>query len=377
MPLNNVDLYRIDGTLGSVSNIQTAAINNGPIAGSRNRIINGDMRIDQRNNGALVTLTAQGYVLDRWYQSMPSSSKYSVIRSTTAPAGFTNSLRIASLSSYTVQSNETFYLGQRIEGYNVDDLSWGTASAKTVTLSFWVYSSLTGTFGGALTSFPAGNRAYPFTYAVPSANTWTYVTVTVPGDTTGTWATDNGQSISVAFSIGSGSSYSAAAGSWATGQFTSATGSTSILGTNGATLFITGVQLEPGTIATPFERRSYGQELTLCQRYYEHSSGSTESNWKVLTWEYTDGVISRARANQTTDFFANYRVEKRVAPTHTWYSATGVAGNAAWENPGVTNLTNLTGLSGTTVTRVLARTRSSSVPDGAFLYANWEATAEL
>jgi hypothetical protein len=248
-------------------NLNLPSLNGGPIAGSRNRIINGDMRIDQRYDGALVTLTAQGYVLDRWYQSMPNPSKYSVIRSTTAPVGFTNSLRIASVSSYTVASNETYYLGQRIEGYNISDLSWGTASAKTVTLSFWVYSSLTGTFGGALTSYPNNNRAYPFTYTISSANTWTYVTVTAPGDTTGSWLTDNNSGISVTFSIGSGSSFSAAAGSWATGQFTSATGATSILGTNGATLFITGVQLEPGTVATPFERRSYGQELALCQRY--------------------------------------------------------------------------------------------------------------
>jgi len=312
MPLNNVDLYRIDGTVGSVSNIQTTAINGGPIAGNRNRIINGDMRIDQRNNGALVTLTAQGYVLDRWYQSMPNPSKYSVIRSTTAPVGFTNSLRITSVSSYTVASNETYYLGQRIEGYNVSDLNWGSASAKTVTLSFWVYSSLTGTFGGALTSYPNNNRAYPFTYTISSANTWTYVTVTAPGDTTGTWLTDNNLGISVTFSIGSGSSFSATAGSWATGQFTSATGATSILGTAGATLFITGVQLEPGSTATPFERRSYGQELALCQRYFYR----TDKGFSL------QGYGTAAGAN--TYAHLTHPVTMRAAPTASATFTSGV-----------------------------------------------------
>ena len=259
-------------------------INGGPLAGTRNRIINGDMRIDQRNDGASVTLAAQGYVLDRWYQSMPSSSKYSVIRSTTAPAGFTNSLRIASLSSYTVQSNETFYLGQRIEGYNVSDLNWGTASAETVTLSFWVYSSLTGTFGGALTSYPNNNRAYPFTYAISSANTWTYVTVTAPGDTTGTWLTGNNLGISVTFSIGSGSSFSATAGSWATGQFTSATGATNNTLNAGDVVTATATFSEAVTVdttsGTPYLSLNIGG--TTVQAAYASGSGTT-----ALTFTYT------------------------------------------------------------------------------------------
>lgn len=322
-------------------------INGGPLAGTRNRIINGDMRIDQRNDGASVTLAAQGYVLDRWYQSMPSSSKYSVIRSTTAPAGFTNSLRIASLSSYTVQSNETFYLGQRIEGYNVSDLNWGTASAETVTLSFWVYSSLTGTFGGALTSYPNNNRAYPFTYAISSANTWTYVTVTAPGDTTGTWLTGNNLGISVTFSIGSGSSFSATAGSWATGQFTSATGATSILGTNGATLFITGVQLEPGTVATPFERRSYGQELALCQRYYESQEFGALYGFTISS------------DDQYRSWGAPFAVTKRIAPSISF------------------SLGNITPSSPFTTTKGWVATQSSLGASTGYYVANVALSAEI
>ena len=234
--------------------------------GFRNRIINGDMRIDQRNAGASVTPANGAYTLDRWWHQLSQASKISVQRSTTAPTGFTNSALITSLSAYSVGVNDFFNIIQIIEGFNAADLGWGTANAQTVTVSFWVRSSLTGTFGGSILNNSQA-RAYPFTYAVSAANTWEQKSVTVPGDTSGTWPTDNSGCLRLSFGLGAGTNYSATAGSWQSGVYLSATGATSVVGTNGATFYITGVQIEAGTVASPFERRDYGRELMMCQRY--------------------------------------------------------------------------------------------------------------
>jgi hypothetical protein len=229
------------------------------------------MVIDQRNAGASVTANASGiYTVDRWWAYSGVTSKFTVqqnANSVTPPAGFTNYLGCVSTSAYSVNATDTFLIRQIIEGFNVADLGWGTANAKTVTLSFQVYSSLTGTFGGSLEN-NAENRSYPFTYTVSSANTWTPVSITIAGDTTGTWVTNNGRGILLNFSLGTGSSLSGTAGSWAGATYYSATGATSVVGTNGATFYITGVQLEVGSSATGFEYRQFGQELALCQRYY-------------------------------------------------------------------------------------------------------------
>jgi len=238
-----------------------------------NRIINGAMVIDQRNAGASVTASTTGaftYTLDRWNYLASAASKYSIQQnagSVTPPIGFTNYLGVTSLASTTVASGDYYCIGQFIEGYNIADLGWGTANAKTITLSFWVYSSLTGTFGGALSN-TTQNRSYPFSYTVSSANTWTQINLTIAGDTTGTWNTVNSYGIRLFFSLGMGSTYSGTAGSWAGSAYYSATGATSVVGTNGATFYITGVQLEVGSTATSFDYRPYGTELMLCQRYF-------------------------------------------------------------------------------------------------------------
>jgi hypothetical protein len=275
MALNNVDLYRIDGTLGSVSNVQTAAINNGPIAGSRNRIINGDMRIDQRNAGASVTPSNQ-YVLDRWYYGNSQASKGTIQQNAGAvspPSGFDDYLGFTSSSAYSVLSTDEFFIRQPIEGFNFSDFAFGTASAKSCTVSFWVRSSLTGTFA-AVVKNSASSRSYPFNYTILTANTWEYKTQTIAGDTTGTWVGGtNGIGAYLIFALGAGSTRSGTTGAWASVDVTSTTGATSVVGTNGATFYITGVQLEPGIVATPFERRSYGQELALCQRYFQQLGG--------------------------------------------------------------------------------------------------------
>ena len=237
--------------------------------GMVNRIINGAMMIDQRNAGASVT-TGSGYSLDRWQLNSSQSSKFTVQQnagSVTPPAGFTKYLGVTSSSAYSLGAGDYFNLDHHIEGLNVADLAWGTAGAQPVTLSFWVRSSLTGVFGGSITN-NLFNRSYPYTYNINSANTWEYKTVTIAGDTTGTWAVDNTTGMNVLFGLGVGSTYSGTAGAWAGTNYNSATGATSVVGTSGATFYITGVQLEKGSTATSFDYRPYGQELALCQRYY-------------------------------------------------------------------------------------------------------------
>jgi hypothetical protein len=247
----------------------------------KNRIINGAMVVDQRNAGASVTPTVSTtYTLDRWGYSFTQASKASIQQnagSVTPPVGFSNYYGFTSLSAYSVLSSDIFAIAQFIEGFNTADLNWGTANAKTVTLSFWVRSSLTGTFGGAITNSPV-DRSYPFTYSIPIANTWTFISVTIAGDTTGTWiGATNGIGMRVWLGVGMGSTNSGTAGAWAGADYRSATGATSVVGTNGATFYITGVQLEQNTSATPFERRLYNQELANCQRYYYRISASSNS----------------------------------------------------------------------------------------------------
>ena len=318
------------------------SLNGGPIAGTRNRIINGDMRIDQRNAGASVTPTATGtYTLDRWVSYITQASKYSVQRnagSVATPAGFSNYLGATSLSSYSVTSTDFFDIAQNIEGFNTSDLAWGTANAANVCLSFWVRSSLTGTFGGTISGT---NRYFPFSYAISSSNTWEYKTVAITGDTSGTWATDNSLGIQVRFSLGAGATYLAAAGSWTATPVVGATGQTSVVGTSGATFYITGVQLEPGTVATPFERRSYGQELALCQRYFETSYPSEVAPGSATSAVGIGGISLNVGDLYTSYSPTSFAVVKRVGPTITFYaavtgqlgvlynfSAAGVQGNA-------------------------------------------------
>ena len=256
----------LDGTQG-ITFPDTSRQYNGYF-GFKNRIINGDMRIDQRNAGAAIIPTNGQYTVDRFVFYGTQASKFTCGRgSGGSPDGFSNYLAFTSASAYPVLASDFFAVGQPIEGFNVADLAWGTASAQTVTLSFRVLSSLTGTFGGAIRN-SAATRSYPFTYSVSVANTWTTISVTIPGDTSGTWLTNNGVGLSLTFGLGAGATFSGTAGAWAAGNFVSATGATSVVGTNGATFYVTGVQLEEGVVSTNFDVIPYGTQLQLCQRYY-------------------------------------------------------------------------------------------------------------
>ena len=293
-----------DASGGNTATINSMTPTADSLQGFRNRIINGDMRIDQRNSGAAVTSDG-AYPVDRFIVANGTDGAFSAQRDSSAPAGFINSVKFTTTTAdASLGATQYAYLRQSIEGTNVADLGWGTANAKTVTLSFWVRSSLTGTFGGALWN-SAFNRSYPFTYSISVADTWEYKTVTIAGDTSGTWLTTNGTGVNVGFGLGVGSTYSGTADAWAGAGYVSATGATSVIGTLNATWYITGVQFEVGSVATPFERRPYGEMLMLCQRYYWKITGSTNV-------PFGSGFNSATTQNEIVTFFP---VEMRTAPT--------------------------------------------------------------
>jgi len=286
----------------------------------RNRIINGAMTINQRG----ASNTSAGYSLDRYLITAVSGSKMTVQQSSDAPTGFSNSLLITSSAATTIGSTDYYDIGQRIEGFNTYDLMFGTANAKTITISFWVKSSLTGTFGASLQN-SAQNRSYPFTFTISSASTWTQISTTIAGDTSGTWVgATAGTGMQLLFNLGAGSSSLGTAGAWTAG-YIFPTGEVNILATNGATLQITGLQLEKGSTATSFDYRPYGTELLLCQRYYQVANicGLTggvnnSTNWtgnyyppvtfRSIPTTSTATTATRITNNAVLDYFGSYPI---------------------------------------------------------------------
>jgi hypothetical protein len=292
-----------------ISQVPFAGISN-PV-NFRNRIINGDMSIDQRNTGASITANDNTFAVDRWKIFTSQSSKLTSQQNAgavTPPAGFNYYLGYTSSSAYSITSSDYFIPNQGIEGYNVADLDFGTANAKSITLSFWVRSSLTGTFGGAIRNGSA-NRNYPFTYTISTSNTWEKKSITIAGDTSGTWDKTNGYGLGVQFGLGVGATYSGTAGAWSSNTYYSATGATSLVGTNGATWYITGVQLEAGSQASGFEFMPFDIDLGRCQRYFQFIGGILNAN-----------IANGASTGSTTSVFTiNYQTTMRAAPTNSFY----------------------------------------------------------
>ena len=276
------------------------------IGGRRNLIINGSFAIDQRNGGASVTPANGAVTIDRWKAGAAQSSKFSIDQDAESPAGFNTSMKVTSLSAYTPSSNDHFFIEQEVEGYTAVPLELGSADAKDLSISFWVRSSLTGTFAGSLIN-SARDRSRVFEYTINSADTWEYKTVSFTGDTSGTWLKTNGKGVTLRFSFGAAGTWLQDAGSWSTGNVTASSGSVNLVATNGATLYITGVQLEVGTVATPHEHISYGEQLALCQRYFWRQSYSGSG---------AEGVAPGGAFN-TNEFYTPIRFNTimRAAPT--------------------------------------------------------------
>jgi hypothetical protein len=329
-------------TTAGITTAYIGSVNDGPISGARNKIINGDMRIDQRNAGVSISVSGDPqYTLDRWFGARGTVPNFTAIRSGSSPVGFTSSYLITMGSGTAPGTSGYALIGQRIEGFNTSDLLWGTANAKPVTLSFWVNCSVSGTFG---VSFKNNNAdtTYCTTYTINSTNTWEYKTVTVPGVTTGTWFTDNRWGIEPTWDLGVGTQYSGTAGQVNSGSnYFGVTGTTKLSSTTGATFYLTGVQLEAGTVATPFERRSYGQELALCQRYFEIQ------DVRAVTTAYVAGGYNYHVGS------VRWKVTKRTAPTTNTpsianYQPGGGSGTASVSNQTVDGGLLLSGSTNTT-----------------------------
>ena len=366
----------ISGTNGITLDGQ---FNSASTFGFKNRLINSAMVIDQRNAGASVTPATGAYTLDRWAVEMSQASKFSVQQnagSVTPPTGFKNYLGATSLSAYTVGASEYFVIGQAIEGYNIADLAFGSADAATVTLSFWVRSSLTGTFGGTVLNSGA-SRNYVFSYTINAANTWEQKTVTITGDTSGTWLTTNGAGLFVRFSIGAGSSVTGTAGSWSGTTYRSVTGQTSVVGTNGATFYITGVQLEKGSTATSFDYRPYGTELQLCQRYFEKSFDiGTAVAQNSGTYNGTAAASSPGQLSGMTFGDTRYKVYKRNAATVTFYNPVAANAFARDQNGGVNCTATSAWMAGESAFGISASTGAGSGATNR-IAVHWSADSEL
>jgi hypothetical protein len=342
---------------GATTFNSTLSVNGANVSGFtgfKNRIINPAMVIDQRNAGASVTPTNSQYLVDRWMATLTQASKFTVQRnagSVTPPAGFTNYLGVTSTSAYAVTSTDAFRISQQIEGFNIADLAWGTANAQTITVSFWVRSSLTGTFGAQIVNGGA-TRAYPFTYTISAANTWEQKSVTISGDTSGTWNTDNTSGMFLGFGLGYGTSLSGTANAWNAGTAFMPTGATSVVGTNGATFYITGVQLERGSNATSFEFRDYGRELILCQRYYQNIGGQTLTGFAEGTTNLAVAIFfyQQMRAAPTCSIRSGNTLSVR-SPGGDYNAASPVLANTTTGTNAI--WTNISGFSGLTVNAVV------------------------
>jgi len=282
------------------------------------------MVIDQRNAGASVTVTAGGYTLDRFLCAEDTDGTISVQQVTDGPTGFTNSMKFTvGTADASLGAAQYVYFRQAIEGFNFADCEFGTANAKTVTVSFWVKSNITGTFGGNIAS-TSHNRSYAFAYTINSADTWEYKTATIPGDTSGTWNKTNSIGAYLHFCLASGATYLQSTGSWAAGTYIGPTGQTNLMATTANTFNITGVQLERGSVATSFDYRSFGTELGLCQRYYykSYSTGTLPGTSTAAGGWFSQNYA----ANAICIINARWIVEMRNAPTVTTYSLNGTSG---------------------------------------------------
>ena len=311
-----------------------------PVAMNDNRIINGDMRIDQRNNGA--TGTANGYPVDRWaFGNVAGHGAWGRnIGSLASAPGFPYYLGFSTNGAYTPAAGEAFQFTQSIEADAISDLQWGTANAQPVTLSFWAYSNIAGSFSGCLGNY-AGARNYPFSFTL-AANVWTKTALTIPGDTTGTWVlSGNSGGVTLHFDLGSGANVRGPANVWTSAGIVGVTGAASLFTAVNQYLFLTGVKLEVGSVATPYNRQSLAKSMADCQRYYQVGS------FKLDLYGPASGIVGSYQS-----FPVTLRAAPTVTPTFTTQSncsggAVVIEGANGVEVYSTATATGMTGITGT------------------------------
>lgn len=300
---------------------------------NRNLLYNGAMQVTQRGTST-TNITGTGYnTADRWKLQLQSFGTWTQDIQNDAPSGsgFRKSFRVlCTTADSSPGATDYGCIIQHLEGQDLQRIAKGTASAQSLMLSFWVKSNVTGTYSVML--YDVDNaRFVSFTYSISSGATWEKKTIIIPADTTGAFDNDNGDSLQVYFNLGSGSTYTGGSDqtTWSGGT---AFGSqwmpsqTNLAAATNNYWQITGVQLEVGSVATPFEFKSYGQELRECQRYYYHSNSP---NLFSATNVSNAGVVSRpVYANYATTSFIPFPVTMRISPVVTVFnSTTGSSGS--------------------------------------------------
>lgn len=360
--------------------------------GFKNRMINGAMEIDQRTAGTTApyyTIGAAYRTVDRFlFFSNNSSIAGTIQQVVDAPPGFYNSWKATITTGDAGTTVTRGHLEQRIEGYNFHDSGYGTSAAQPFTLSFWVKSNLSGTFGGCWQFYAVGSGlpySYPYTYSINSANTWEYKTITVPGNTAFSCPTTTGLAMEVFWDLSNGSVLRGPAnGTWQQADYRGATGGVNIGATSGATWQITGVQVEEGTVATPFDRRNFGTELAMCQRYFEKSFdiGTAVTNGPNTTSFSTEvGVIVIIANNGAYGGgVIPFTVTKRVQPTMTAYgNSNGHWGYGTGNIAGVGSLTWSGSTFGPSRVGLGQVSMTQQVVNGSYItiVGHWTASAEI
>jgi hypothetical protein len=362
------------------NDVTLSSINGNAISGTRNRIINGDMRITQR--GTSFTLNGSGgpttgYGADRFLTDIGAGGGQIILsNSTDVPngQGFTNSLLYTVSNPRTMLAGEYTYIRQIVEGYNFADAMFGTSLASTFTLSFWVKSSISGTYGMYFGS-ATNARMSSASYTINSANTWERKVIAIIPDTSSpsSWLKDNNVGLQVAWSMGCGSTYRVSPGVWQSSVVVGATGQTDLIATNGATFQLTGVQLEAGSTATPFERRSFSQELEMCQRYYEKSyalSTVPGTNTGPNTGEWVSVTINAA--DYYNFGYLAFKTRKRGIPVVTFWSTDGTINTARQQDAA-----NVTVVVRTTFNETSGSFGCSGASTSNYHRIHWTASAEL
>jgi hypothetical protein len=307
------------------------------VGGRRNLIINGAMQVAQRGTSTTGVTTSGYHAVDRYKNQIGSLGTWTIAQTTDAPAGFANSFKMTcTTADASPAAGDYCMINYLIEAQDLQQLDYGSSSAKTVTISFWVKSNKTGSSQLTLMQNDNSNKMYVAPYTIVSADTWEQKTVTISGDTAGLINNDSGSGLQVEWFINGGTDYTSGSADSTWEAYTAADRNSNNLGVGGATsdyFAITGVQLEVGSVATPFEHRSYGEELALCQRYYYKEVGSGG---------YFETIVAAHGSSNGRTAFIRHPSQMRTAPTITLVNPGGSYNGVSWSNWTNSNPSNVT-----------------------------------